>query len=181
MIIAKIVLEDLIFLVLATAFLGATNWAWRATRPYELPQPLPHWFRFWFLTLQIGGIGLPLVVLAWALWQGEAIVSTVLLSYLGMLAEQILSESLSLRQLRSTAFVMVPYLYIPYRLWQLDEGFNLLDGLELDWVRWVLLFEIVLWIGNYCLDLAQLPRLLHWDGAAFSQQGSVSQEAKPLD
>lgn len=163
MIISTIILEDLIFLALATAFLGVTSWAWRQTKPYELPQPLPNWFRVWFVTMQIGGIGLPLVVLGWAIWQGQAIISTVLLSYLGLLGLQILSESLSLRQFRSTVFVMVPYLYIPYRLWQLYEGMNLLKTPDPDWVRWVLLFEIVLWIGNYCLDLAQLPRLLHWD------------------
>ncbi|MBW4623834.1 MAG: hypothetical protein KME17_31285 [Cyanosarcina radialis HA8281-LM2] len=164
--ISTIAVEDLIFLTLATAFLAVTGWAWRSTKPYELPQPLPHWFRYWFLTVQIGGLGLPLVVLGWAVWQGQAIVSIVLLSYLGLLGCQILSESLCLRQFRSTAFIMVPYLYIPYRFWQLYEGLNLVPTRDLDWVRWFLLFEMALWIGNYCLDLAQLPRLLHWDRSA---------------
>lgn len=34
---------------------------------------------------------------------------------------------------------------------------------ELMWIRNLLLFEIVLWIANYVLDLSQLPRLLRWD------------------
>jgi hypothetical protein len=59
---------------------------------------------------------------------------------------------------------MVPYLYVPYRVWQLYEGWTLLTpesepiGFET-----LLLVEIVLWIGNYALDLAQLPRLLRWE------------------
>jgi hypothetical protein len=81
-----------------------------------------------------------------------------------MLGVQILSESLSLRQFHSVVFVMVPYLYVPYRIWQLYEGFSLLNpASELIWVKNLLLVEIVLWALNYALDLAQLPRLLRWE------------------
>ncbi|GAC1505026.1 MAG: hypothetical protein NVS2B14_17490 [Chamaesiphon sp.] len=142
------------------------GWAWRGTKLYNLPYPLPGWLRIWFLTMQIGGAVLPLtVMLLWGVWWGFTSVLVVLVSYLLMLGLQILTESLTLRRFHSTVFVMVPYLYIPYRIWQLYEGWVLLSPEpELIWVRYLLLFEIILWSLNYCLALAQLPRLFYWQG-----------------
>jgi hypothetical protein len=155
--------ENLLFVILATSFFGIVGWAWRNTKPYDLPYPLPDWFKIWFLTIQIGGGVVPLGVLIWSIWQGRLNVVVVLISYFMMLGLQILSESLFLRKFRSTVFVMVPYLYLPYRAWQLYEGIELFKTAnEPLWLQNFLLIEIVLWTLNYALDLAQLPRLLHW-------------------
>lgn len=113
--------------------------------------------------MQIGGGVLPLAALAWSFWQGYSEVMAILAGYFIMLVLQILSESVSLRRFHSVVFVMVPYLYLPYRIWQLYEGLTILNSVnELMWIRNLLLFEIVLWIANYTLDLAQLPKLFHW-------------------
>ena len=59
---------------------------------------------------------------------------------------------------------MVPYIYLPYRFWQLYEGLTLLDSTsELQWVRYLLIFELVMWIVNYAIDVSQLPRLFRWE------------------
>lgn len=155
--------ENVLFVAVATSFLVGVGWAWRKAKPYDLPQSLPDWFRVWFLIVQIGGVVLPLVALVWSVWQGYSIVTAVLASYFLMLALQILSESVSLRRFHSTVFVMVPYLYLPYRVWQLYEGLMETSSTDTVWIQRLLLFEIVLWIANYALDLAQLPRLLRWD------------------
>jgi hypothetical protein len=158
-------LENLIFFIAATSFFAIVGWAWRNSKPYSLPQPLPDWFKIWFGTVQFVGVLPPLLaMLWWGVWRGYSSVLSVLAWYFVMLALQILSESLSLRKFRSTVFVMVPYLYLPYRIWQLYEGMTLLNSTnELIWVRYLLIVEIILWIGNYALDLAQLPRLFHWE------------------
>ena len=155
--------EDLCFLVIATAFFVVVGWAWRSAKPYDLPQPLPDWFKIWFLSVQIGGGLLPLIGLCWGIWHGDSRVVAVLGSYFVMLGLQVLTESVSLHQFRSVVFVMVPYLYLPYRIWQLYEGMMFAEADELGWMRSLLLAEIVLWIVNYALDLSQLPRLLRWD------------------
>lgn len=81
-----------------------------------------------------------------------------------MLGLQIITEYLTLRKFPSVVWVMVPYLYLPYRIYQLSEGLTLLNAEpELFWVRTVLILQIILWIGNYALDLAQLPRLFRWE------------------
>jgi hypothetical protein len=158
--------EDLLFLAIATGFLVGVGWAWRSAKPYELPHPLPDWFKIWFLTVQIGGVLLPLIGLGWGVWHRYSHVIPVLVSYLIMLGLQILTESLSLRQYHSVVFVMVPYLYLPYRIWQLYEGIGLNAAETFLWFQMLLLAEIALWVLNYALDLSQLPRLMHWDHKA---------------
>lgn len=166
-----LLLENLIFFAIATALLVMIGWAWRNIEPYELPKPLPGWFKVWFLSVQFLGIMPPLAaLLIGGIWQGNFTVLAIFAAYFLMLGLQILSESLSLRRFQSTVFVMVPYLYLPYRFWQLYEGTILLNSdAEMDWVCYILIFEIVVWMINYCLDLAQLPRLFHWKGASLEE------------
>lgn len=160
-----LLLENLLFLVLATSFIVIVGWAWRHSKPFSLPEPLPEWFKVWFGTVQVVGVLLPLLaMLVWGLWWGYSSVLTVLAWYFVMLGLQILSEILTLRQFHSVVWVMVPYLYLPYRIWQLYEGLTLISPEpELIWIRNLLIVEIVLWTLNYALDLSQLPRLLRWE------------------
>jgi len=160
-----LLLENLLFLVLATLFIVIVGWAWRHSKPFSLPEPLPEWFKVWFGTVQVVGVLLPLLaMLVWGVWWGYSSVLTVLAWYFLMLGLQILSEILTLRQFHSVVWVMVPYLYLPYRIWQLYEGLTLLSPEpELIWIRNLLIIEIVLWTLNYALDLSQLPRLLRWE------------------
>ena len=161
----NLLFENLLFFAIATSFLVVVGWAWRQSKPYSLPQPLPEWFKVWFLTVQVVGGLLPLLVmLLWGVWWGYSSVLTVLIPYFVMLGLQILSEIVTLRQFHSVVWVMVPYLYLPYRVWQLYEGLALLSSeSDLMWVKNLLLVEIVLWILNYALALSQLPRLLRWE------------------
>ena len=150
-----LLLENLLFLVLATSFIVIVGWAWRHSKSFSLPEPLPEWFKVWFGTVQVVGVLLPLLaMLLWGVWWGYSSVLTVLSWYFVMLGLQILSEILTLRQFHSVVWVMVPYLYLPYRIWQLYEGLTLLSPEpELIWIRNLLIIEIVLWTLNYALDL----------------------------
>lgn len=157
--------ENLLFFLIATAFFGATGWVWRNAKPYSLPEPLPRWFKIWFVTVQLLGGLLPLLAMVlWGVIWNHTSVLTVFIWYFVMLALQILSESLTLRWFHHVVWVMVPYLYVPYRLWQLYEGLTILGSTsDLSWIRHLLILEIILWAGNYALDLSQLPRLLRWE------------------
>ncbi|MGF1498310.1 MAG: hypothetical protein ACFB8W_16030 [Elainellaceae cyanobacterium] len=101
--------------------------------------------------------------------QGKAIAQFIFGAYFALLAIQILAEYLTLRKFQSVAFVMVPYLYVPYRLWQLYEGLGLAaPQSEIVWIRWILICELVLWGTSHLLDIAQLPRLFLWPGTVKS-------------
>jgi hypothetical protein len=160
----KIFLENVIFLTLSTSFFVFVGWTWRHLKPMSLPEPLPGWFKIWFGTVQVLGGLLPLpVMLLWGVVWGSDPVLTVLLSYYLMLGLQILFESLTLRRYQSVVWVMVPYLYLPYRIWQLYEGLIFLGSeTELMWVRYFLILQIIVWTVNYALDVSQLPRLFRW-------------------
>lgn len=163
----RLILENSVFVMLATGFLSITGWAWRHVRPFELPKPLPGWFKLWFGSVQFLGIVPPLAALIWGFWQGDRALWSVLVAYFVLLAIQVLSEWLTLRQLHSVVWVMVPYLYVPYRLWQLWEGWAIVSTPSPpNWLEFLFMGEIVVWGINYLLDLAQLPRLLRWPGAA---------------
>ncbi len=165
----NIFLENLLFLVISTLFFVIVGWAWRNAKPFDLPQPLPGWFKIWFLSVQILGGIIPLVaMLGLGFLRGYSNALIVLLSYLVMLGLQILAEFATLRWFHNVVWVMVPYVYIPYRIWQLYEGWLILSPeSELMWVQNLLLLEIVVWIVNYGLDLAQLPRLLRWETSVY--------------
>ncbi|MCV3214402.1 hypothetical protein OGM63_12915 [Plectonema radiosum NIES-515] len=167
----NIFLENFIFLLLSTSFFVFVGWMWRDLKPMSLPEPLPGWFKIWFGTVQVLSGLLPLVVmlLCGVVWGSDTYVTlrdrtfSVFLSYYLMLGLQILFESLTLRQYKSVVWVMVPYLYLPYRIWQLYEGLIFLGSeSELMWVRYFLILQIVVWTVNYALDVSQLPRLFRW-------------------
>jgi hypothetical protein len=168
----RLTIENAIFFGIATGFLAIAGAAWKDVEPFKLPEPLPAWFRLWFGSVIVLGVAPPLAALVWSIWQQQQVVWTVLIAYFVMLGLQILSESLALRQFHSVVWVMVPYLYVPYRLWQLYEGLTLTTALSLSdllWLRWLLIGEVVVWGINYLLDLAQLPRLFWWPGTAESK------------
>lgn len=162
-ILSTLVIENGVFLAIANLFLLITAWAWRTAKPYHLPDPLPGWFRYWFLTIQIFGTIPPAIALGWGILHNNGGVIAIFAAYFILLGIQILTEILTLRPFQSVVWIMVPYLYVGYRLWQLYEGIHLLDREDLAWIRLILLGEIALWSGNYLLDLAQLPRLFRWE------------------
>jgi hypothetical protein len=171
-------LENLIFFLLATSLIVVLGWTWRDAKPVSPPNPLPTWLKIWFRTVQLLGLLLPLLVmLLWGVWWGYASVLTVLSWYLINIGLQVLSEIVTLRQFPNVVWVMVPYVYLPYRFWQLYESWTILGSeTELLWVRNLLVFELVLWIVNYALDVSQLPRLFRWEVRENSDLSSRSEK-----
>lgn len=156
--------ENLIFFAIATSFLAFLTWVWRHAKPFEIPLPLPTWLKVWFFTVQVFGVLLPIGVAVWSGFSStDSPVLTILLSYLLMLALQIVTEVSLLRQFRTVAWIAIPYLYLPYRVWQLYQGITVSSVDNLEWFQNLLLLEIGIWIVNYSFNLIQLPRLLRWD------------------
>jgi hypothetical protein len=78
------------------------------------------------------------------------------------------------QRFHSCVWVMIPCLYLPYRIWQLYQGLTLLNPLpELIWVQKLLILETILWIFNYGVHLSQLPKLLRWE-APTNSHNSIS-------
>ena len=146
----NLLFENLLFLLIATSFLVFVGWVWRLSLPFSIPQPLPAWFKAWLSIVLVVGVALPLLaMLVWGVWWGNQGVLQATLPYFVMLGFQILSESVTLNRFQSCAWVMIPCLYLPYRIWQLHRGLTLLSLDETIWVQRLLLVKIVLWIFNW--------------------------------
>lgn len=158
----NLLFENLLFLVVTTSFLIFIGWMWRTSKPFNIPEPLPAWFKTWLSIVLVIGVVLPL--LAMLVYWGNQSVLQAFIPYFVMLGLQILSETVTLKRFHSCVWVTIPCLYLPYRIWQLHTGLILLgDESGLVWVQRLLLAEIVLWIFNYGVHLSQLPRLLRWE------------------
>ncbi|MBD1934266.1 MULTISPECIES: hypothetical protein [Cyanophyceae] len=163
--IVNIFIENSLFVIISTSFLVFMGWVWRQAKPFSIPQPLPTWFKAWLSVVLVVGVLFPvLAIVVWGVWWNHESVLLALIPYLVMLALQILSESVTSKRFQSCVWVMIPCLYLPYRVWQLYSGLMLLS-LESGtiWVQRLLLVEIVLWIFNYGVHLSQIPRLLRWE------------------
>ena len=170
----RLVVENSVFCIIATGFLVVTGWAWRDAKPFALPKPLPDWFKIWFGSVQLLGILPPLAAVVWAIVEGCQSLWQVLAAYFAMLVLQVITEFATLRWFHSVVWVMVPYLYVPYRLWQLWEGLAIAPSTsDYVWLQLLLIGEIIVWGINYLLDLAQLPRLLQWSGATSNTTGQT--------
>lgn len=161
----NIFIENSLFVIISTSFLVFVGWVWRQAKPFSMPQPLPTWFKAWLSIVLVVGVLFPvLAIVVWGVWWNHESVLLALIPYLVMLALQILSESVTSKRFQSCVWVMIPCLYLPYRVWQLYSGLMLLS-LESGtiWVQRLLVVEIVLWIFNYGVHLSQIPRLLRWE------------------
>jgi vacuolar-type H+-ATPase subunit I/STV1 len=161
----NLLLETIGFLAIANSFFVIFWRRWRNLPPYHLPEPLPSWFTPWLYIVLIVGILLPVgALLWWGVFLGNRLVVEAIAPYLLLVGLQVLSESVTLNQLQSCVWVTVPFVYIPYRIWQLARGAMLLgeDSGTL-WVQRLLILEIGVWVINYLLDLSEIPRLLRWD------------------
>ncbi|MBD1928998.1 hypothetical protein H6F74_22520 [Trichocoleus sp. FACHB-90] len=161
----NIFIENILFVIISTSFLVFVDWVWRQAKPFSIPQPLPTWFKAWLSVVLVVGVLFPvLAIVLWGVWWNHESVLLALIPYLVMLALQILSESVTSKRFQSCVWVMIPCLYLPYRVWQLYSGLMLLSlESETIWVQRLLVVEIVLWIFNYGVHLSQIPRLLRWE------------------
>ncbi|NDJ16633.1 hypothetical protein [Myxacorys almedinensis] len=164
--------ENLFFFAIATAFLAVLGWLWRHTKSFDIPLPLPIWLKFWFFTVQVFGVLVPIGVAIWLrLSSADTLPFAILLSYLLMLALQITTEVVLLRQFHSVAWIAIPYLYLPYRVWQLYQGIVMTTAVgQVGWFQALLVLEIGLWIVNYSFNLIQLPGLLRWDQPVIGEE-----------
>lgn len=161
----NIILENLLFLAVTTSILVFVGREWRNSKPFSIPQPRPRWYKTWSRIVLVVGVALPLLALIlWAGWFSHKSVVQVLIPYFVMLGFQILSEIVALRRFKSCVWVLIPCIYLPYRIWQLLTG-AMLIGFEsgLVGVQRLLYLETVLWVFNYGVHLSQIPRFLRWE------------------
>jgi hypothetical protein len=94
--------------------------------------------------------------------QGSRATFLALVPYVVMLALQIASEMYCWKRRESPVWVIVPCLYLPWRLWQSCRGIGVAaDGPPLTLATMYALS--VLWVVNIGVHYTNIPRALRWD------------------
>ncbi len=160
----EIVLQESVFFVLACACLAWAQWRMPAgVAAFPGPRPVGPVFKVWLLVIWGVGLALPLLALAVdAVGARSVPAHLALLPYFAMFFAQVASELFCWKRWRSPVWVLVPCLYLPWRLWQCFRGAEIVaDGPALTlFTMWAL---VVLWVINIGVHYTNIPRTLRWD------------------
>ena len=156
--------QEAIFFTLACACLA---WAqWRMPSPaaaFPGPRPVGPVFKVWLLIIWGIGLVLPIVALVVdGIAGGHATTRFALLPYFLMFFAQVGSELFCWKRWRSPVWVLVPCLYLPWRLWQSWRGLEIAAEGPLLTIA-TLYALIALWIINIGVHYTNIPRTLRWD------------------
>lgn len=158
----QVILQELVFIAAACAVLV---WAqWRLPKPsaaFPGPRPVGPVFKVWLVVIWAVGLLLPVAaLLVDGVGAGSRAALLALVPYLALFVAQVASELFCWKRWRSPVWVLVPCLYLPWRLFQVYRGHGFdpppLTGLTLD-----LLF--VLWLINIGVHYTNIPATLRWD------------------
>jgi hypothetical protein len=160
-----IVVENLVFFAVACAVLAVGVLRYRGTAPFPGPvTPWPTWFQVWFRVIWIAGFLLPLGTLIYfGILPGDGMVVLALAPYFVMFFVQIASEQYVWKAHASPIWVSVPALYLPWRLWQVLRGFQVMEPYPhqtfVIYTLWVL---FILWIINIGVHYSGIPASMRY-------------------
>ncbi len=148
------------------AFCGLLLWAkWRTQGDAKFPGPAPvgSVFKKWFVVIWLVGGVLPLAAIIWdGLVQGQHLVWLALGPYFLMFIAQIATELFVWRRWQSPVWVIVPCLYLPWRLYQIVVAHELIIDYQPLLTALTLDALFVLWAINIGVHFTNIPNTLRW-------------------
>jgi hypothetical protein len=160
-----LVIENIAFLAIASAILVVGVVRYRGTAPFPGPvTPWPMWFQTWFRVIWIAGFLLPLGSLVYFGFIGaDPAVILALAPYFIMFVAQIATEQYVWKAHASPIWVAVPALYLPWRLWQVVRGFQVMEPYPQNafviYTLWVL---FILWVINIGVHYTGIPASMRY-------------------
>lgn len=156
--------QNIAFFLIASLYVWIGARRTVGTAAFPGPRPPPTWFKIWLVVIWLVGLVLPIVTLVIeGFLRGNASVTIGLGAYLVMFVAQVATEIFVWKRWRSPIWVIVPCLYLAWRLWQCAWGMGLpeADSTMLAHVTWISLF--VLWVINVGVHFTNIPLTLRWD------------------
>lgn len=160
-----ILLPNLLFFLLAC---GCLAWAQARTGTgvarFPGPRPVGAWFKGWLIVIWLVGLALPLAaILIDGIIGGHVATVWALVPYLALFVAQVASELFVWKRWRSPVWVIVPCLYLPWRLYQVVMGFGVPGATDLLLTEVTLTALFVLWVINIGVHYTNIPNTLRWD------------------
>jgi hypothetical protein len=116
-------------------------------------------FKGWLLNIWAIGLALPIVALT--LGWSDLLTRLALIPYLVMFATQVLFELVAWKRWGSPVWVIVPCLFLPWRLFQVWQGMQLGSHETLTVLTLWALF--VLWVINIGVHYTNIPNTMRWN------------------
>jgi hypothetical protein len=135
---AAAVAQNIAFFAIASLYvwIGARRAAGTALFPG--PRPPPDWFKVWLVVIWLVGLVLPIVA-------------------------QVATELFVWKRWRSPIWVIVPCLYLAWRLWQIWWAWSLPGVAGSDLASFTCAALFVLWVINIGVHFTNIPLTLRWD------------------
>lgn len=161
---AAAVAQNIAFFAIASLYvwIGARRAAGTALFPG--PRPPPGWFKVWLVVIWLVGLVLPIVALVVeGVLGGNRDASVGLGAYLVMFVAQVATELFVWKRWRSPIWVIVPCLYLAWRLWQIWWAWSLPGVAGSDLASFTCAALFVLWVINIGVHFTNIPLTLRWD------------------
>lgn len=160
----QIIVQNILFFMLACACL---LWARRRTLPgpvFPGPRPVGPVFRVWLVVIWLVGLALPLAALVYdGLIRGREVTLVALLPYFALFFAQVASEIYVWKRWRSPVWVIIPCLYLPWRVYQQIVGLELVRAEDAPLTQATLWALLILWIVNIGVHYTNIVNTLRWD------------------
>lgn len=151
-------------------FIIASTYVWigaaraRGTAVFPGPRPPSRWFKIWLVVIWLVGLVLPLYALVSAGFiDNIREVRIGIGAYLAMFIAQVATEIFVWKRWRSPIWVIVPCLYLSWRLWQIVWAGNLPGVAESTLASVTCIALFILWVINIGVHFTNIPRTLRWD------------------
>ena len=159
----RILLENAGFLTVALLYVAWAQWRTQGDARFPGPAPVGSIFKAWFVVIWLVGILLPLVALVWeGVIGGADVVWLALGPYLLMFVAQVATEIFTWRRLGSPVWVIVPCLFLPWRLYQVVDAKTILQGQPLPITSFALGALFILWLINIGVHFTNIPNAMRW-------------------
>jgi hypothetical protein len=158
------ILQNLAFIAIASLYVAIGARRTANTALFPGPRPVERWFKIWLVVIWVIGLALPIVaLLVDGLIRGNRASAIGLGSYLIMVFAQVGTEVFVWKRWRNPIWVIVPCLYLPWRVWQCVWGLMLLAGTQAPLSIATLVALLVLWVINIGVHFTNVPLTLRWD------------------
>jgi hypothetical protein len=174
-------IHNAVFFAIASLYVAIGAKRAAGTAPFPGPRPVAAWFKIWLVVIWLVGLILPLAAFVYdGLVRGVPQAAAALGFYLLMVAAQIATELFVWRRWKSPIWVIVPCLYLAWRLFQVYWGFGLVAGLDVPFTAFTLYALFALWVINVGVHFTNIPMTLRWDYHAKDQTFPSLKAAVPF-
>lgn len=157
--VSTVISANIAFFAFACAVLIWAQWRAVPGPTFPGPPPVGPVFKIWLIVIWVVGLLLPLAAL---MLEWSAATRLAILPYLALFIMQVATELFVWKRWQSPVWVLVPCLYLPWRVFQSGWGFVSVDPTALPLTSFTLAALFALWLINIGVHYTNIVNTLRW-------------------